>query len=69
MRILAEGLREHPEYKDYLSADYIADLVRSAPLHDIGKVGISDNILRKPGRLDTEELNEMKKHVNMAPLF
>lgn len=36
----------------------------SAPLHDMGKVGIPDSILRKPGKLTDEEFNEMKKHTN-----
>ncbi len=39
-------------------------LIRGAFLHDVGKIGVSDNILLKPGRLDAQEFAEMKKHVN-----
>ena len=39
-------------------------LIKGAFLHDVGKIGIRDNILLKPGRLDEEEFEEMKRHVN-----
>lgn len=42
----------------------IQALIKGAFLHDVGKIGISDNILLKPGRLDEEEFQEMKKHVS-----
>ncbi|KJS77797.1 HD-GYP domain-containing protein, partial [Desulfosporosinus sp. BICA1-9] len=45
-----------------LTNDYIELLYQSAPLHDIGKVGVRDSILLKPGRLTEEEFEEMKKH-------
>lgn len=62
IRMLAEELRHHPEFGSYLNDEYIADLVRSAPLHDIGKVGISDAILCKPGPLTAAEFEAMKNH-------
>jgi HD-GYP domain-containing protein (c-di-GMP phosphodiesterase class II) len=62
VRLLAEGLKKEPEYRKYLTERYIEDLVRSAPLHDIGKVGVPDAILRKPGKLTEEEFEQMKRH-------
>lgn len=59
---LAVQLRTHPRFHRTLSAAYIDLLTRSAPLHDIGKVGIPDAILRKPGKLDPEEWEIMKTH-------
>ncbi len=65
-RILAEELSRLPEYKNYLSRAYIKDLERSAPLHDIGKVGIPDRILQKPGNLTEEEFEVIKSHTVMG---
>lgn len=65
-RILAEELSRLPEYKKYLTAGYIEDLERSAPLHDIGKVGIPDSILLKPGKLTAEEFEVIKTHTTMG---
>jgi len=62
VRILAEELARQARFRAYLSPAYIADLVKSAPLHDIGKVGIADSILLKPGKLTAEEMEQMKRH-------
>jgi putative two-component system response regulator len=62
IRTLAEHLKEHPRFKDVLDEATIDLLYKSAPLHDIGKVGVPDNILLKPGKLTKEEFEEMKKH-------
>ena len=62
VRLLAEQLSINPEFNDYLTPERI-DLVSSlAPLHDIGKVGVPDHILNKPGALTDDELAEMRKH-------
>ncbi len=61
-RVLAQELSKNPEYSDYLTPERIDLLSRLAPLHDIGKVGIPDHILNKPGPLTPDEMVEMKKH-------
>lgn len=62
MRLLAEQLRRQGDYRKVLSDHTIELLVQSAPLHDIGKVGIPDRILLKPGKLDAEEWAVMRTH-------
>jgi len=62
VKVLSEHLRSHPKFRDYFNDETIDLLYKSAPLHDIGKVGIPDNILLKPGKLTENEFEEMKKH-------
>ena len=62
VKILAEQLQHHPRFAHYLSPSQIEILYKSAPLHDIGKVGIPDRILLKPGPLTVEEFTVMKTH-------
>ncbi len=59
---LVQELARQPSHADILSPSMIDLIVQSAPLHDIGKVGIADNILLKPGKLTQEEFEEMKRH-------
>ncbi len=65
-RLIAEGLREDGHCNDVISDAWIEDLARSAPLHDIGKVGIPDAILLKPGKLTPEEWAVMKRHTDIG---
>lgn len=62
IKVIAEHLRSHPRFKDHLDDKSIDLLFKSAPLHDIGKVGIPDRILLKPGKLTFEEFEIMKTH-------
>ena len=66
VRTLAEQLRHHPSYSDQLDDRVIDLLFKSAPLHDIGKVGIPDRILLKPGRYTPEEFEIMKTHTTLG---
>ncbi len=65
-RLLAEKARTLPQYSAYITDEYIATIYRASPLHDIGKVGISDLILLKPGKLTPEEFTIMKTHVEIG---
>jgi HD-GYP domain-containing protein (c-di-GMP phosphodiesterase class II) len=60
--LIAEALAGEPAYAGTINARWIEDLERFAPMHDIGKVGIADRILLKPGRLTDEERAEMSLH-------
>ena len=62
VRILARHLQTHPRFSGFLTDKGIDMLVKSAPLHDIGKVGIPDHILLKHGKLTDEEWAIMKTH-------
>lgn len=66
VHLLAGLLRDHPRFRATLDAHYIELLTRSAPLHDIGKVGIPDHILQKPGKLTAEEWAIMQTHARLG---
>jgi adenylate cyclase len=66
IRLLAEALREHPAYRPALTIQMVDLLYKSAPLHDIGKVGVPDRILLKPGKLTDKEFEEMKMHATIG---
>lgn len=66
VRELALLMRQHPRFAELLTDAYIALLTRSAPLHDIGKVGIEDSILQKPGKLTPDEWTKMKTHAQLG---
>ncbi|MDQ5917289.1 MAG: cyclic di-GMP phosphodiesterase, partial [Pseudomonadota bacterium] len=66
VRTLAEALREHPRFAEYLQQHTVDLLVRSAPLHDIGKVGIPDHVLLKPGKLTSDEWAIMQTHSRLG---
>ncbi len=61
-RILTQRLAMHSPYDQLIDADFIRAIYLTSPLHDIGKVGIPDQILLKPGRLTPEEFEIMKQH-------
>lgn len=62
--MLAKNTRQMGYYTDILTDEYIELLVRAAPMHDIGKISISDLILRKQGKLTPEEFDIMKDHAS-----
>lgn len=66
INVLTQHLREHPRFADFLTEQNIQAMVKSAPLHDIGKVGIPDHILLKPGKLTPEEWEIMKTHSRLG---
>ncbi|MBU7574230.1 MAG: response regulator [Hydrogenophaga sp.] len=66
VRMLAERLREHPRFSAELTPNAIRLITQSAPLHDIGKIGIPDHILRKPGALTPEEMTIMRTHTTLG---
>ena len=65
-KMLAEELANWDDYKFYITKNYIESIYTSSVLHDIGKVGIPDNILLKPGKLTVEEFEVMKTHTTIG---
>ena len=63
-RIILERLRKDGVYTEMLTDKYVEDVVNSAPLHDVGKIQIPDDVLNKPGKLTEEEFERMKKHTS-----
>jgi putative two-component system response regulator len=61
-KLLAEKLRDNPNTADQINETFVENIFNAAPLHDIGKVGIADHILLKPGKLTLEEFEVMKTH-------
>jgi len=57
-----EELRREGVYTEQLTDEFIDNVVHSAPLHDVGKIKVPDAVLNKPGKLDDEEYNCIKKH-------
>lgn len=66
VRLLAERLKIHPKFVNFLTPETINLLFKSAPLHDMGKVGVPDSILLKPGKLTDEEFAVMKTHTTLG---
>jgi putative two-component system response regulator len=63
---LARTASQHPEFSGLISAGLIEKIRPSAALHDIGKVGIEDSILQKPGRLTDDERRRMQAHTRIS---
>ena len=62
VRLITKKMKEKGLYADVLTDEYMEDVANSAPLHDVGKIMVSDTILNKPGKLTDEEYELMKKH-------
>ncbi len=65
-KIIAEEMAKNPKYAGHITPEYIDDIYQSSILHDIGKVGIPDAVLLKPGRLSDEEFDVIKRHTNLG---
>jgi putative two-component system response regulator len=63
---IAESLRSKSKYIAIIDDEFISNIYKSSPLHDIGKVGIPDNIYLKPGKLTPEEFEVMKRHTTIG---
>lgn len=61
-KIIMEQMKKEGSYADQLTDEFIENVVNAAPLHDVGKIHVSDTILNKPGKLTDEEFDLMKKH-------
>jgi len=62
VRVLAEKAKETKAFRKQLPASYIDLMIKSAPMHDIGKIVVPDSILKKPGKLTDEEFKEIMRH-------
>jgi len=65
-KMIAEEMAKNPKYAGHITPEYIDDIYQSSILHDIGKVGIPDVVLLKPGRLSDEEFDVIKRHTNLG---
>ena len=61
VRIFVEQIQKHKEY-DYLGESFCLNMIKAAPMHDLGKIAVHDAVLQKPGKFVPEEYEEMKKH-------
>lgn len=66
VEIIVNELKKSSDYKDILTDEYASKIIDAAPLHDIGKISIPDDILRKPGKLTDEEFDVIKTHPGMG---
>jgi putative two-component system response regulator len=65
-RLLAQQMAKHDKYRDIITPEFVRLIYQTSPLHDIGKVGIPDPVLLKPGKLDRKEFEIMKAHAELG---
>ena len=65
-RVITEHLSQQEKFRDQVDGDFVQVMFMTSPLHDIGKVGIPDRILLKPGKLSSEEFEIMKTHAEIG---
>lgn len=61
VQVFVQKLRNHPDY-DFLPASFFDNIIKAAPMHDLGKIAVDDAVLRKPGKFEPEEYEMMKTH-------
>ena len=61
VRIIVEQMKKHDEY-DYLGNSFCRNVIKAAPMHDLGKIAVHDAILQKPGKFTSDEYEDMKQH-------
>ena len=61
IRIFIEQLKKHPEYED-MTENFCLNVIKAAPMHDLGKIAVDDSILKKPGKFNRQEYDQMKQH-------
>lgn len=66
VKMIAEELYKRRLFSDELTEDFIEELRKAAPLHDVGKIKVSDSVLMKPGKLTDEEFETMKTHTTQS---
>ena len=69
VKIIVEGLLRKGYYAEKITPKFISDCVRSAPLHDVGKINIPDSVLNKPGKLTDEEYEIIKTHTTAGRMI
>jgi len=65
-KVVADSLSRKPEFENVVDGDYVQSIYLTSPLHDIGKVGIPDSVLLKPGKLTEDEFEIMKTHTTIG---
>lgn len=68
IRIFMEELRKYKDKYDF-EENFFKNVIKAAPMHDLGKIGVDDRILRKPGKFTTEEFEEMKTHSSKGAMI
>ncbi len=68
-RVLGKSLRNQVKYNDVIDDEYLEDIFFASALHDLGKINIPDNILLKPGKLENDEYERIKTHVDIGADF
>ena len=69
VKIIVEGLKRKGYYAEKITPKFMSDVVRSAPLHDVGKINIPDSVLNKPGKLTDEEYAIIKTHTTAGKMI
>ena len=64
--LISNNMSKNKKYKNIINQDYLSNLNKAAPMHDIGKIGIPDAVLQKPGKLTEDEFEIIKQHPSIG---